>query len=134
MASCELKPAKGDEAPREEGSEEDEELSDFCEADDSVEDPTFDVLEETRSALSKISLKKSKYRWVGDSLGSGFMNVRMVIEDGFVDFVRDLKKEIELRNEDWEEPAEVEIPELNEKDLKCFEMVEKLIKGSLVFL
>ncbi|XP_073105776.1 uncharacterized protein [Elaeis guineensis] len=102
MASCDLKPGKGDEAPQEEGSEEDEELSDFYATDDSDEDPTFDIVEETRSALSTISLEKSKSR--------------------------DLKKEIEMGNEDWGEPAEVEIPELNEKDGKCFEMVEKLIK------
>ncbi|XP_008800460.2 zinc finger CCCH domain-containing protein 62-like [Phoenix dactylifera] len=102
MASCELKPVKGDETLQEEGSEEEEQSSDFCAPDESDEDPTFDILDETRSALSKISLKKSKSR--------------------------DLKKEIELGNEDGAEPVEVEIPELNEKDGKCFEMVEKLIK------
>lgn len=57
------------------------------------------------------------------------MNVRRVTGDGFVDVGRDFKKEIELGNEDGEEPAEVEIPQLDEKDRKCFEMVEKLIKG-----
>ncbi|KAG1366412.1 putative zinc finger CCCH domain-containing protein 62 [Cocos nucifera] len=46
------------------------------------------------------------------------MNVRMVIGDGFDDA-------IELGNEDW---GELEIPELDEKDGKCFEMVENLIK------
>lgn len=52
-----------DECSSEEEEEEEGKLDcDLCGTDDSEEDPTFDVLEETRSALSSISLEKSKCR------------------------------------------------------------------------
>lgn len=42
-------------------------------------------------------------------------------------------KEISLESEDGEDFVEVKIPELNEKDGKCFEKLEELIKGQLGF-
>lgn len=36
--------------------------SEYDDSDDSQEDPTFDVLEETRSSLSKLSINKHKYK------------------------------------------------------------------------
>nr|XP_009414827.1 PREDICTED: zinc finger CCCH domain-containing protein 62-like isoform X1 [Musa acuminata subsp. malaccensis] len=89
-----------DECSSEEEEEEEGKLDcDLCGTDDSEEDPTFDVLEETRSALSSISLEKSKSR--------------------------------KTRKGDGENGSDcplVEIPELDAKDRKCFEVVEKLIK------
>ncbi|XP_009414829.2 zinc finger CCCH domain-containing protein 62 isoform X3 [Musa acuminata AAA Group] len=89
-----------DECSSEEEEEEEGKLDcDLCGTDDSEEDPTFDVLEETRSALSSISLEKSKCR--------------------------------KTRKGDGENGSDcplVEIPELDAKDRKCFEVVEKLIK------
>ncbi|URE36103.1 zinc finger CCCH domain-containing protein [Musa troglodytarum] len=86
----------------EEEEEEEGELDcDSCGTDDSEEDPTFDVVEETRLALSSIALEKSKSR--------------------------------KTRKGDGENGSDrplVEIPELDAKDRKCFEVVEKLIKGS----
>lgn len=94
---------QGRETPsREENGEvESDELS--TNEDDSGEDPAFDVLEETRSRLSKISIKKSGPRKAKEI-------------------------EIESGSEDGEVAFGVEIPELDEKDGKCFEKVEKLIK------
>ncbi|URE36102.1 zinc finger CCCH domain-containing protein [Musa troglodytarum] len=84
----------------EEEEEEEGELDcDSCGTDDSEEDPTFDVVEETRLALSSIALEKSKSR--------------------------------KTRKGDGENGSDrplVEIPELDAKDRKCFEVVEKLIK------
>ncbi|KAI3989398.1 hypothetical protein MKX01_035394, partial [Papaver californicum] len=68
--------------------------------DDSEEDSTFDVLEETRSSLSILSLKKSESR------------ISKVIESG---------------NDEEPDDVEVKVPELNAKDSKSFETVEKII-------
>ncbi|XP_020275484.1 zinc finger CCCH domain-containing protein 62-like isoform X2 [Asparagus officinalis] len=100
MANIKLKTSTQEEL---EIPEEDREprFDDFCSPDDSGEDPTFDIVEETRSKFSKISVKKSRPRKA---------------------------KNMDLESEDGEESFAVEIPELNEKDEKCFEKVEELIK------
>ncbi|KAJ8492121.1 hypothetical protein OPV22_013842 [Ensete ventricosum] len=83
----------------EEEEEEGESDCDLCGTDDSEEDPTFDVVEETRSSLSSISLEKSKSRKTRKGDG-----------------------------ENGSDCPAVEIPELDAKDRKCFEVVETLIK------
>ncbi|PKA64012.1 Zinc finger CCCH domain-containing protein 62 [Apostasia shenzhenica] len=92
--------------PEEKGESDSGEL-DFAE--DSNKKPSFDIMEETQMAFSMISLKKSGVRRTrGDDAGSG-------------------------SETDKEEP-EIEIPKLDEKDEKCFEKVEQLIKGRFGFL
>ncbi|KAI3915138.1 hypothetical protein MKW98_011483 [Papaver atlanticum] len=75
--------------------------------DDSEEDPTFDVLEETRSSLSRLSLKKSKAR------------ISKVIESG-------------NDEEEDSDDVEIKVPELNAKDAKSYETIEKIIAGGQV--
>ncbi|OVA08310.1 zinc finger protein [Macleaya cordata] len=79
---------------------EDEESGNEGFEDDSEEDPTFDILEETRSGFSKLSLKKSKSR------------ISKVIDSG---------------SQEEADDVEVKLPELDAKDLKSFENVEKMI-------
>ncbi|XP_026452860.1 zinc finger CCCH domain-containing protein 62-like isoform X2 [Papaver somniferum] len=74
--------------------------------DDSEEDPTFDVLEETRLSLSRLSLKKTKSR------------ISTVIESG--------------NDEEKLDDVEVKIPELNAKDAKSYETIEKIVAGGQV--
>ncbi|KAI3932271.1 hypothetical protein MKW98_024991 [Papaver atlanticum] len=96
----------------EEGEEGESPGSEESASDDSEEDTTSGVLEETRSSLSRLPLKKNKSR------------ISKVNEPG----------------NDEEEPDDVEIkvpetskkkkvPELNAKDAKNFETVEKIIAG-----
>ncbi|KAK8930975.1 Zinc finger CCCH domain-containing protein 62 [Platanthera zijinensis] len=73
-------------------------------SDDSDDDPSFDVVEETRSALSALSLKKPRSR-----------KCKVVDEN--------LESESEI------DAVESEIPKLDEKDEKSFEKVEDLIKA-----
>ncbi|RZC89950.1 hypothetical protein C5167_029020 [Papaver somniferum] len=102
-------PLSDEEYDDEEGVEEGESSGseEIAADDDSEEDPTFDVLEETRSSLSRLSLKKTKSR------------ISKVIESG---------------NDEEEEPDDVEIkvPELNAKDAKSYETIEKIIAGGQV--
>ncbi|RZC89953.1 hypothetical protein C5167_029018 [Papaver somniferum] len=102
-------PLSDEEYDDEEGVEEGESSGseEIAADDDSEEDPTFDVLEETQSSLSRLSLKKTKSR------------ISKVIESG---------------NDEEEEPDDVEIkvPELNAKDAKSYETIEKIIAGGQV--
>ncbi|KAK1279601.1 Zinc finger CCCH domain-containing protein 62 [Acorus gramineus] len=70
-------------------------------SEESEGDPTYDVLEETRLSLSKISIKKSRKR---------FSEEKEPDSDG------------EL------ESMDLEVPELNQKEKKCFEKVEMIIR------
>ncbi|KAF9616113.1 hypothetical protein IFM89_028579 [Coptis chinensis] len=74
------------------------------EEDDSDDDPTFDILEKTRSSLSKLSLKKSQSQSRTSKFNDSANNKRKL---------------------DFEE---VKTPELDEVDKKSFENVEKMIK------
>ncbi|KAI3995380.1 hypothetical protein MKX01_040496 [Papaver californicum] len=84
----------------EEETESEEEIA--VDDDDSEEDPTFDVLEETSSSLSRLSLKKTKSR---------------------------ISEVIESENDEEPDDVDVKVPELNAKDAKSFENVEKIIAG-----
>ncbi|XP_020701968.1 zinc finger CCCH domain-containing protein 62-like isoform X3 [Dendrobium catenatum] len=86
---------------------EDESGSDEFEcADDSDDDPSFGIVEETRSAISKLSIRKPR------------ASRRSKIVDG------------NLESESERETVGDEIPKLDKKDEKSFEMVEQLIKGA----
>ncbi|KAL5728524.1 hypothetical protein ACHQM5_001597 [Ranunculus cassubicifolius] len=82
------------------------EIEDSSTEDDQT-DPTFDILEETRSSLSRLSLKKSNSR------------VAKVKES-------DKKRKLDFDSE------EVEIPVFDEADQKSFEIVEKIIQVGLL--
>ncbi|XP_059643882.1 zinc finger CCCH domain-containing protein 62-like [Cornus florida] len=82
--------------------EEDESNTEDCDSDDSQEDPTFDVLEETRSSFSRLSIKKkSKSRIV---------------------------KEMDDDAEGDLDVVEMVVPELDEADQKSFEVIHKIIQ------
>ncbi|PIA27568.1 hypothetical protein AQUCO_07600023v1 [Aquilegia coerulea] len=83
-------------------TEDEDSSTECCVTDDSEDDPTYDILEKTRSSLSKMSLKKSKSRTskVKDSTGKTKL--------------------------DFEE---VKMAELDEVDAKSFENVEKIIQA-----
>ncbi|XP_010273889.1 PREDICTED: zinc finger CCCH domain-containing protein 62-like [Nelumbo nucifera] len=72
-------------------------------SDDSEEDPTYDIIEETRSSFSRFSINKTKSRTV--------------------------QKKMDLGSEDELDDAEIKVPELEEKDEKSFEKVQKLIQA-----
>ncbi|KAL0908863.1 hypothetical protein M5K25_023374 [Dendrobium thyrsiflorum] len=97
-----------DEAFQEHRSEmEDESESDeFDCVDDSDDDPSFDLVEETRSAISELSIRKPR------------ASRRCKIVDD------------NLESEPERETVGDEIPKLDKKDEKSFEMVEQLIKGA----
>ncbi|KAL6996223.1 hypothetical protein U1Q18_006358 [Sarracenia purpurea var. burkii] len=84
-------------------NEEDESDAEECDSDDSLEDPTFHVVEEARSSFSRISIKKKSKSPV--------------------------VKETEEGNE---EVADVVVPELDEEDQKSFEVVQKIIEAGQV--
>ncbi|KAK9142135.1 hypothetical protein Syun_011535 [Stephania yunnanensis] len=75
--------------------------------DDSDEDPTYDVLQDTCSKLSNLSLKRSNSR------------ASMVTIDS--------ARKLELDEEEIEEIEEA--PGLDEKDKKCFEKVDEIVKA-----
>nr|QEX51197.1 zinc finger CCCH domain-containing protein 62-like isoform X1 [Cymbidium ensifolium] len=83
--------------------EEESESYEFECTDDSDDDPSFDIVEETRSAIAKLSIKKTKARR------------RKVVDDN-------------LESEPEREAVEDEIPKLDKKNEKSFEKVEQLIK------
>ncbi|KAL3335230.1 hypothetical protein AABB24_031436 [Solanum stoloniferum] len=80
-------------------------------SDDSQDDPTFDLLEETQSSLSKLSIKKQK---------SMDMSARQNVSKALEDCV-----------EEEEDLDEIE-PELDEKDKKSYETVQKIIKAGQI--
>ncbi|ERN05548.1 hypothetical protein AMTR_s00007p00265400 [Amborella trichopoda] len=86
----------------EERNEEEEEEGEVL--DDSSDDPTFDIAEEAQSSLSKLSMRKSRVKKCASNDSSG----------------------------DESEVQGMDIPALNEKDEKCFEQIEKIIKGGLL--
>ncbi|KAK9102394.1 hypothetical protein Sjap_019648 [Stephania japonica] len=75
-----------------------------CETDDSDEDPTYDVLQDTCSKLSNLSLKKSNSR----------ASSKVIIGSA---------RKLELDEE------EIEAAELDENDKKCFEKVEEIVNA-----
>lgn len=81
-------------------------------SDDSQEDPTFDLLEETRSSLSKLTIKKDKSRDM-----SARRNVSKALEDCVEKGEQDLDKMV---------------PELDEKDKKSYETVQEIIKAGQI--
>lgn len=83
-------------------------------SDDSQDDPTFDLLEETQSSLSKLSIKKQK--------SMDIMSVRRNVSKALEDCVEEEK--------DLEEV--VIVPELDEKDKKSYETVQKIIKAGQI--
>ncbi|KAH0452584.1 hypothetical protein IEQ34_019883 [Dendrobium chrysotoxum] len=95
-----------DEAFQEHRSEmEDEsESNEFECVDDSDDDPSFDIMEETRSAISKLSIRKPRARRC------------KIVDDN-------------LESEPERETVGDAIPKLDKKDEKSFEMVEQLIKA-----
>ncbi|KAK4719116.1 hypothetical protein R3W88_017454 [Solanum pinnatisectum] len=80
-------------------------------SDDSQDDPTFDLLEETQSSLSKLSIKEEK---------SMDMSAR-----------RNVSKALEDCVEEEKDLDEIE-PELDEKDKKSYETVQKIIKAGQI--
>ncbi|KAJ8560134.1 hypothetical protein K7X08_004192 [Anisodus acutangulus] len=80
-------------------------------SDDSQEDPTFDILEETRSSLSKLSIKKH---------ASKDMSAR-----------RNVSKALEECVE-GEQDVDKIVPELDEKDQKSYETIQKIIKAGQI--
>ncbi|XP_059299552.1 zinc finger CCCH domain-containing protein 62-like [Lycium ferocissimum] len=80
-------------------------------SDDSQDDPTFDILEETRSSLSKMSIKKN---------ASKDMSAR-----------RNVSKALEECVEGEQEQDKI-VPELDEKDQKSYETVQKIIKAGQI--
>ncbi|KAK6787381.1 hypothetical protein RDI58_015906 [Solanum bulbocastanum] len=87
------------------------EIDSDYDSDDSQDDPTFDLLEETQSSLSKLSIKKQK---------SMDMSAR-----------RNVSKALEDCVEEEEDLDEIE-PELDEKDKKSYETVQKIIKAGQI--
>ncbi|XP_009794763.1 zinc finger CCCH domain-containing protein 62-like [Nicotiana sylvestris] len=85
--------------------------SEYDDSDDSQEDPTFDVLEETRSSLSKLSIKKHKYKDM-----SARRNVSKAMDECI----------------EGEQDVEKMVPELDEKDQKSYETVQKIIKAGQI--
>ncbi|XP_016485609.1 uncharacterized protein LOC107806010 [Nicotiana tabacum] len=85
--------------------------SEYDDSDDSQEDPTFDVLEETRSSLSKLSIKKHKSKDM-----SARCNVSKAMDECIV----------------GEQDVEKMVPELDEKDQKSYETVQKIIKAGQI--
>ncbi|MCD7457831.1 hypothetical protein HAX54_036387 [Datura stramonium] len=81
-------------------------------SDDSQEDPTFDILEETRSTLSKLSIEKDKSRDM-----SARRNVSKALEDCVEKGEQDLDKIV---------------PELDDKDKKSYETVQEMIKAGQI--
>uniref|UniRef100_A0A5B7BMS8 Putative zinc finger CCCH domain-containing protein 62 n=1 Tax=Davidia involucrata TaxID=16924 RepID=A0A5B7BMS8_DAVIN len=71
-------------------------------SDDSQEDPTFDALEEARSSFSRLSIKKKSKSRIPKEMDEG--------ADGDPDVL------------------EMVVPELDEKDQKSFEIVQKIIE------
>ncbi|KAL3366355.1 hypothetical protein AABB24_011166 [Solanum stoloniferum] len=80
-------------------------------SDDSLDDPTFDLLEETQSSLSKLSIKKQK---------SMDMSARRNVSKTLEDCVEEEKDLDEI------------VPELDEKDKKSYETVQKIIKAGQI--
>ncbi|XP_060218168.1 zinc finger CCCH domain-containing protein 62-like [Lycium barbarum] len=80
-------------------------------SDDSQDDPTFDILEETRFSLSKMSIKKN---------ASKDMSAR-----------RNVSKALEECVEGEKEQEKI-VPELDEKDQKSYETVQKIIKAGQI--
>ncbi|KAF8393665.1 hypothetical protein HHK36_021911 [Tetracentron sinense] len=72
---------------------------------DSDEDPTYNILEETRSGLSKLSIKKSKCR---------------------------IPMEIDLGSEGEPDDVDIQVPKLNENDEKSYEKVETIIQAGQI--
>ncbi|XP_015077911.1 zinc finger CCCH domain-containing protein 62-like isoform X2 [Solanum pennellii] len=83
-------------------------------SDDSQDDPIFDLLEETQSSLSKLSIKKQK--------SMDIMSARRNVSKALEDCVEEEK--------DLEEV--VIVPELDEKDKKSYETVQKIIKAGQI--
>ncbi|XP_077234648.1 uncharacterized protein LOC143876842 [Tasmannia lanceolata] len=99
---------------------------DECYSDDSEEDPTYDILEETRSGLSNLSIKKSKSR-VSKAIDSG---TRLNLSKNSIKKSKPrVSKAADSGSDEEMENMEVEVPELDEKDEKCFEKVEGIIKA-----
>ncbi|XP_020574297.1 zinc finger CCCH domain-containing protein 62-like [Phalaenopsis equestris] len=83
--------------------EEQSEYDEFESTDDSDDDPSFDIMEEIRSAISKLSIQKPRARR------------SKIVHDN-------------LESESEREAVGGEIPKLDKKDEKSFEKVEELIK------
>ncbi|PSS07301.1 Zinc finger CCCH domain-containing protein [Actinidia chinensis var. chinensis] len=86
--------------------EEDESDAQDSDSDDSEEDPTFDVVEETRSSFSTLSIKKKSKS--------------------------PIIRETEESDEEVSDVVELVVPELNEEDQKSFEFVQTIIEGGQV--
>ncbi|XP_058106988.1 zinc finger CCCH domain-containing protein 62-like [Magnolia sinica] len=103
--------------------------TDEYDSDDSEDDPSYDVLEETRSGRSKLSEKKPKSRAVRvskdvlEETRSSLSKLSLKKSKSWV------SKEVDLGDEEATESFDVKVPELNEKDEKCFEIVEEIIRA-----
>lgn len=97
---------------------------------DSEDDPNFDILEETKSSFSKLSInKKAKPRL--DFILKLFFCLFIILRTRSVGlyglFSRyNISKEM---NEETEEVQKQIVPELDKQDQKCYDIVRQIIEG-----
>ena len=116
--------------------------SDSEDSNDSQDDPTYDIFEETQSGFSNLSMeKKSKSRLVCVYAVNQIFYVDLLSKPlslcwNLFGFFRicSIQKEMDMGFVEDLDDVEIVAPVLDEKDEKSFEMVQKMIEGQREFL